>query len=575
MTINRTTLLNLPLPVTGTESGTWGDTTNNGLTQYMDIAIAGMTSLTSSDFTAGALTISNTSGDSSATNIAGSSAQYNAIKVSSLAVNSTITAPSSNRRYVVINADSTYTLTIKASGQTGFTFRPGQSGIVAFNGTDYAAVGVVLNQAQTFTAAQTFRAANAIKSEAAATQDAVIVAGRSGGTSSYSVTLTPTTLSASRTFTLPDLTGTAATIDNAQTFTAAQTFRAANAVRSEAASTQDAVVLAGRAGGTSSYAVTLTPTTLSSSTTLTLPNATDTVAVIGTAQTFTAAQTFRAANAIRSEAASTQDAVVIAGRAGGTSSYAVTLTPTTLSANRTLNLPDASGTILQSGTAVTVAQGGTGLTSGTSGGIPYFSSTSAIASSGLLSANQFVIGGGAGIAPTSTTTISWSNTFTAAQTFRAANAIRSEAASTQDAVVIAGRAGGTSSYAVTLTPATLSASRTVTFADGGGDYTVGYRNAPAVGTKTGSYTLAVADVGKYVQVGSGGSITIPNSTFAEGDVISIFNNTSGAITITCSTTTAYIAGIDSSKASVSLETRGVATVLFISGTVCVITGNVS
>jgi len=281
MTINRTTLLNLPLPVTGTESGTWGDTTNNGLTQYMDIAIAGMTSLTSSDFTAGALTISNTTGDSSATNIAGNSAQYNAIKVSSLAVNSTITAPSSNRRYVVINADSTYNLTIKASGQTGFTFLPGQSGVVAFNGTDYAAVGVVLNQAQTFTAAQTFRAANAIKSEAAATQDAVIVAGRAGGTSSYSVTLTPTTLSASRIFTLPNLTGTAATIDNAQTFTAAQTFRAASAVRSEAASTQDAVVLAGRAGGTSSYAVTLTPTTLTASQTLTLPNTTGTVSTTG------------------------------------------------------------------------------------------------------------------------------------------------------------------------------------------------------------------------------------------------------------------------------------------------------
>lgn len=165
---------------------------------------------------------------------------------------------------------------------------------------------------------------------------------------------------------------------------------------------------------------------------------------------------------------STQDAVVLAGRAGGTSSYAVTLTPTTLSANRTLTLPDASGTILQSGTAVTVAQGGTGITSGTSGGIPYFSSTSAIASSGLLSANQFVIGGGAGASPTSTTTISWSNTFTAAQTFRAANAVRSEAASTQDAVVLAGRAGGTSSYAVTLTPTTLSANRTLTLPDASG-----------------------------------------------------------------------------------------------------------
>lgn len=165
------------------------------------------------------------------------------------------------------------------------------------------------------------------------------------------------------------------------------------------------------------------------------------------------------------------------------------------------------------------------------------------------------------------------NTFTAAQTFRAANAIRSEAASTQDAVVIAGRAGGTSSYAVTLTPATLSASRTVTIPDE--TFTVGFRNLPAVGTKTGSYTLAVADVGKYVQVGSGGSITIPDATFAEGDAISIFNNTTGNITITCTITTAYIAGTDTDKATMTLATRGVATILFISSTICVISGNVS
>ena len=104
---------------------------------------------------------------------------------------------------------------------------------------------------------------------------------------------------------------------------------------------------------------------------------------------------------------------------------------------------------------------------------------------------------------------------------------------------------------------------------------VGYRNIPAVGTKTGSYTLAVGDVGKYVQVGSGGSITIPDATFAEGDVISIFNNTTGNVTITCSITTAYIAGTDTDKATMTLATRGVATVLFISGTVCVVSGNVS
>ena len=64
-------------------------------------------------------------------------------------------------------------------------------------------------------------------------------------------------------------------------------------------------------------------------------------------------------------------------------------------------------------------------------------------------------------------------------------------------------------------------------------------------------------------------------TFAEGDAISIFNNTSGNITITCSITTAYIAGTDADKATVTLATRGIATVLFISGTVCAITGNVS
>lgn len=104
---------------------------------------------------------------------------------------------------------------------------------------------------------------------------------------------------------------------------------------------------------------------------------------------------------------------------------------------------------------------------------------------------------------------------------------------------------------------------------------IGYRDLPAVGTKTSSYTLAVGDVGKYVQVGTSGSITIPDATFAEGDAISIFNNTSGNITITCTITTAYIAGTDTDKSSVTLATRGIATVLFISGTVCAITGNVS
>jgi len=104
---------------------------------------------------------------------------------------------------------------------------------------------------------------------------------------------------------------------------------------------------------------------------------------------------------------------------------------------------------------------------------------------------------------------------------------------------------------------------------------VGYRTLPPVGTKTSSYTLAVGDVGEYVQVGSGGSITIPNATFAEGDVVVIVNNHTAAITITCTITDAYIGGTDADKATVSLATRGVCNILFLSGTRCIITGNVS
>lgn len=51
------------------------------------------------------------------------------------------------------------------------------------------------------------------------------------------------------------------------------------------------------------------------------------------------------------------------------------------------------------GTDVAVTDGGTGLSAGTSGGVPYFSGTTTIASSALLAANQLVLGGGAGAAP--------------------------------------------------------------------------------------------------------------------------------------------------------------------------------
>jgi hypothetical protein len=123
------------------------------------------------------------------------------------------------------------------------------------------------------------------------------------------------------------------------------------------------------------------------------------------------------------------------------------------------------------------------------------------------------------------------------------------------------------------TTLTVGASTSVTLPPSG---SLGYLNIPQSGAaKTTSYTLAVGDIGEFIEVGASGSIVVPDATFAAGDAVVIFNNTSGAITLTMSITTAYIGGTDADKATISLATRGICNVLFISGTVCVVTGNVT
>ena len=109
-----------------------------------------------------------------------------------------------------------------------------------------------------------------------------------------------------------------------------------------------------------------------------------------------------------------------------------------------------------------------------------------------------------------------------------------------------------------------------------GTNAVGFKNIPQSGSaKTTSYTLAVTDVGKVIEVGASGAIEVPDATFAIGDAIIIFNNTSGSITMTMTITNAYIAGTDTDKATIDVATRGVANILFVTGTTCVVTGNVS
>jgi hypothetical protein len=129
---------------------------------------------------------------------------------------------------------------------------------------------------------------------------------------------------------------------------------------------------------------------------------------------------------------------------------------------------------------------------------------------------------------------------------------------------------------ITLTP---KGTGVVTTAASYNDASGKLRAIPAAGAaKTASYTLAITDVGEFVELGTSGTIVIPASVFAAGDAISIFNNTSGTIACTCSAiTTVYKGGFNTniSATGFSITTRGVCTILFVTATTVVITGNLA
>jgi hypothetical protein len=271
-----TTLLDLVTPTQGTLSGTWGDTVNYGISDYLDIAIAGTLSFAGD----GAITLTNTIGSASGNNIGSTTGQYMVIRVTgTLTTPKIITAPSRSKLYMVDNAATGSTVTFKASGQTGVSVAVGEECFVYYNGTDYIKVA-------------------------------------SSFISALSGTLSPANG------------GTGVANNAAMTVT-----------------------------GSGNFAYTRT---LTGATNVTFPT-TGTLSTLAGSETLT---------------------------------------------NKTINGSNNTVTNISLTTGVTgtlpVANGGTGLTAGTSGGVPYYSATGTLASSGALTANQVLLGGGAGAAPTAT-----------------------------------------------------------------------------------------------------------------------------------------------------------------------------
>jgi hypothetical protein len=175
MTVNYTTLLGLAQPVSGTESGTWGDTVNNNITAYLDDAIAGAQIISG---TLTAVTLSKTTGanlSQAGTGSTGSS-QYQIIRCTGAPASLlTITVPAANKTYVVINATSTsQSVKIVGAGPTtGVTITAGSQAIVAWNGSDFVNVtpslsaylplaGGTMTGAITFASGQTVDGTNGI-----------------------------------------------------------------------------------------------------------------------------------------------------------------------------------------------------------------------------------------------------------------------------------------------------------------------------------------------------------------------------------------------------------------------------
>jgi hypothetical protein len=215
MTTGATGQLGLALPVQGELSGTWGDTVNNGITQYTNIAIAGTLTLTGD----GAVTLANTTGDASASNITSTlsgagtvTAQFAIIKVTgTLTTAKIITAPSYSKTYLVVNAATGSTVSFIRSGQTpAISIAVGESAYVYYNGTDYVKVAGTVN-----TGVTSFTAGTTGFTPSTATTGAVTLAGTlattNGGTALTSFTsggaMYATSTSALTTGTLPTTAG--------------------------------------------------------------------------------------------------------------------------------------------------------------------------------------------------------------------------------------------------------------------------------------------------------------------------------------------------------------------------------
>lgn len=94
-----------------------------------------------------------------------------------------------------------------------------------------------------------------------------------------------------------------------------------------------------------------------------------------------------------------------------------------------------------------------------------------------------------------------------------------------------------------------------------------------INSQTTGYTLVAADAGKTISITTGG-VTVPNAVMSAGNIITIYNNSGSSQTITqgASLTLQWAGQSSSTTGNRTLGLYGIATIIFISSSVAVISG---
>ena len=185
MATGSTTLLGLALPVTGELSGSWGDVVNASITNLVDSAVAGTTTLsTDADVTLTTTALA-----------ANQARQAILLWTATGSTTRTITAPAASKTYVVINATGgTQSIKLVGAGPTtGITLVPNERCLAAWNGSDF--IKIATTEADGVT---TISFGSTGLTPATATDGAVTVAGTlalaNGGTGATTVSGAQTNL---------------------------------------------------------------------------------------------------------------------------------------------------------------------------------------------------------------------------------------------------------------------------------------------------------------------------------------------------------------------------------------------